>query len=136
MFWKIKKQVAVLKISILMTEKKKEEKLEWIFYIWYLITFKDQTKVLLNLRSEVNIISQVFTLYLNLKIEKTNTRIQKIDDTTLKTYKIVIFTFFVLDKDDKVRFFEESFLLANVKSNIVFKLFFLTISYTNIDFKI
>ena len=38
------------------------------------------------------------------------------------------------DKDDKERFFEESFLLANVKPEIVFKILFLTMSNTDISF--
>ena len=50
-----------------MTEKK-EEKLEWVPCIWYLVTFKDQTEALLYSESEVNIISQTFTHQLGLKI--------------------------------------------------------------------
>ena len=49
-----KKLVAISVISILITEKK--EKLEQIFYIWYFIIFKDQTKTLLDLKSKVNIL--------------------------------------------------------------------------------
>ena len=47
---------------------------------------------------------------------------------------MVIFTFFILNKDEKMEFFEESFLLVNVKLDIVFRMFFLIISNTNIDF--
>ena len=45
-----------------MTEKKIVEKkeLEQIPCIWYSITFKDQTKALLDSESEVNAISQIF----------------------------------------------------------------------------
>ena len=52
----------ILAISIFMTKKTKKEELEWVFCIWYFVTFKDQTKALLNLKSEVNVISQVFAL--------------------------------------------------------------------------
>ena len=52
--------MTVLATSILMTSKKKEEKLEQITCIWYSITFKDQTKILLNLENEVNAISLAF----------------------------------------------------------------------------
>ena len=48
---------------------------------------------------------------------------------------MVIFNFFILDKDHKKRFFEENFLLANVKLDIVLRIFFLTISNVNIDFQ-
>ena len=39
---------------------KKKEKLERVFCIWYLVIFKDQIKALLDSRSEVNAMSQVF----------------------------------------------------------------------------
>ena len=48
---------------------------------------------------------------------------------------MVVFTFSILDKDNKERFFEKSFLLAEVKSNIVLGRSFLTMSNTDIDFK-
>ena len=48
---------------------------------------------------------------------------------------MVVFTFFVLDKNNKKRFFEESFLLADVKSNIMIKMLFFTMSNANINFK-
>ena len=44
---------------------------------------------------------------------------------------MVVSIFFILDKDSRERFFEKSFLLANVKSNLVFQICFLTI--TNAD---
>lgn len=45
--------MAVLAISILMTEKTEEE-LEQIHWIQYPVSFKDQTKALLNSKIEVN----------------------------------------------------------------------------------
>lgn len=68
--------------------------------------FKNKTEALLDSKSKVYIISQAFILQLGLKIQKTNIKVQIIDDITLKTYKIVLLTFFVLDKDDRKRFFE------------------------------
>ena len=53
-------------ISILVTKKKEEFVL--VAYILYLITFKIQTKALLNLKSEVNTINQAFASQLDLKI--------------------------------------------------------------------
>ncbi len=58
--------------------------------------------------------SQVFAYQSDLKLRKTNVGAQKIDGTTLDTYGIVIFIFSILNKNGKKRFFEESFLLANV----------------------
>ncbi len=89
-----------------MTDKKTEEEFERIFCIWYSIIFKDQTETLLNSGNEVNIISQAFDHQLGFKIRKTYIRAQKIDGTTLETYRMGVSIFFILDKDDRKRFFE------------------------------
>ena len=48
---------------------------------------------------------------------------------------MIVFTFFILDhKDDRKRFFEKSFLLVNVKLDIVFGMLFLIITNADIDF--
>ena len=47
---------------------------------------------------------------------------------------MVVSTFSVSDKNRKKRFFKESFLLADVKSEIVLGIPFLTMSNANIDF--
>ncbi len=48
---------------------------------------------------------------------------------------MTVSTFFMSDKDDRERFFEESFLLADVKSDIVLGMPFLTMSNANVDFQ-
>ena len=48
---------------------------------------------------------------------------------------MVVSIFFVSDKDSRERFFEESFLLADLKSEIVFGMPFLTMSNADIDFQ-
>ena len=48
---------------------------------------------------------------------------------------MVVFIFSVSDKDGRERFFEESFLLANVKPEIVLGMPFLTMSNADIDFQ-
>ena len=48
---------------------------------------------------------------------------------------MVVFTFFISDKDGKKRFFEESFLLADIKPEIVYGMLFLTRSNADIDFQ-
>ncbi len=117
---KSKKLVAVMATSTSMTEKTEEE-LECVLCIWYPVTFKDKTKTLLDLGSKVNIMSQVFSHQLGLKIHKTDVDTQKIDGTTLKIYKMVVSIFFMSNKDGREKFFEESFLLANIKLDIVLK---------------
>ncbi len=47
---------------------------------------------------------------------------------------MVVFTFSVADKDGRKRFFEESFLSADVKPDIVLGIPFLTMSNVNVDF--
>ncbi len=70
--------------------------------------------------------SQAFAQQLGLKIWKTNVRAQKIDGTTLETYKMVVSTFSMSYKDGRERFFDKSFLLADVKSDVLFRMLFLT----------
>ena len=79
--------------------------------------------------------SQVFTFQLGLKIQRTNIEAQKIDNTTLETYEIVVSTFFVSDKDRREKFFEKSFLLADVNPDVVLGMLFLTMSNVDIDFQ-
>ncbi len=79
--------------------------------------------------------SQAFASQLGFKIRKINFGTKKIDDTILETYRIVISTFFILDNDNRERFFEESFLLADVKPDVVFRMFFLTMSNIDINFE-
>ena len=119
-----------------MTKKKTEEKekLEQIPCIQYFITFKEQTEVLLDSRSKINIINKALDSQLDFKIWKINVRTQKIDGNTLEIYKMIVSIFFVLNKDSKKRFFEESFLLADVNSDIVLEMLFLTMGNINMDF--
>ena len=90
---------------------------------------------MLDSKSKVNIISLAFTYYLSFIIWRTNVGVQKINGTTLETYKMVVFTFSMLDKDDRERFFKENFLLADVKPDIVLGMPFLTISNIDVDFQ-
>ena len=117
------------------TTDKKTEELEQVLCIWYSLTFKDQTETLLDLGSKVNAMGQAFAQQLGLKIRKTNVEAQKIDDTTLETYKMIVSTFSVLDKDRRERFYEKSFLLAVVSPDIVLGIPFLTMSNIGIDFQ-
>ena len=59
---------------------------------------------------------------------------QKIDGTMLDTYKIVVAAFLVTDKANQVKFFEETFLVANVSLKVVFRMLFFVFSSANIDF--
>ena len=126
---KAKKLVALLETSMSMTGKKtEEEELKRVPCIWYPVISKDQNKALLDSGSEINTINPVFASQFDLKIWKTNVGAQKIDGTILDPYGIVVSIFSMLDKNGKERYFEESFLFAEVKSEIVFAILFLMLS--------
>ncbi len=48
---------------------------------------------------------------------------------------MVVTIFSILDKDKRERFFKESFLLADVKPDIVFGISFLTMNNADVDFQ-
>ena len=79
--------------------------------------------------------SLAFTRQLGLKTQKSSIGAQKINSTTLKTYEMIVFIFFILDKDNRERFFKKSFILTDIKLDIVLRIFFLIINNTNIDFQ-
>lgn len=62
---------------------------------------------------------------------KIDIDIPKIDSFILAIFYIVIATFSINDKNEKIKFFKQSFLLANISFDIIFEIFFLTLN--NID---
>ena len=124
-----------------MTETSKEDDviLERIPYIHYLIQFKKdvnetQVQALINSESEINAIYLIFVKELGLPIRLTDVRAQRIDGTTLDIYEIVVAAFSMTDKANQVRFFKETFLVANISPKIVFGMPFLILSGADIDF--
>ena len=115
-----------------------EEALEHIFCIHYPVQFKNTDKApvqgLINSGSEVNAIYQSFVKQLGLTIRPIDIGVQKIDKTTLDTYGIVVAVFSVVVKTNRVRFFEEIFLVANVSPKVVLGMPFLILSDADIDF--
>ncbi len=71
---------------------------------------------------------------LGLTTQKTDVGDQKIDGSTLVTYEIVIVRFSDQDKLGKVRFFEDTFLLADTNMEVVLKMLFLIFSNVDIWF--
>ena len=63
-----------------------------------------------------------------------NVGAQKIDRTILETYGMVVAFFSVIDQANKVKFFEKTFLLTNVRSIVVLGMFFFTLSDADVDF--
>ena len=71
---------------------------------------------------------------LGLQTQKTNVEAQKNDGSSLDTFEMVIAGFQVLDKQDRTRFFQETFLLANTIIKIILGMLFFTVSNTDIQF--
>ena len=82
----------------------------------------------------VNAIHLTFAKQLGLSTGPTDVRAQKIDGTTLNTYGMIVAAFSIVDKANQVKFFEETFLVANISLKIVLEMFFLTLSGADVDF--
>lgn len=59
---------------------------------------------------------------------------QKIDDTILDIYRMVVMAFLIMDQADCIKFFKEIFLMTNVSPEIVFRILFLTLNSADINF--
>ena len=71
---------------------------------------------------------------LGLEVQKTDVGAQKIDNSLLQTFGMVIAGFQVEDKLGRARFFQESFLLAETSMEVVLGMPFLTLSNADIQF--
>lgn len=133
---KLKNLVLVLANSLFVTETSKEDNtLEKILYIYYLIWFKkNKVQALFDLSNKVNIMTSAFTSKLRLKICHTNVRAQKIDNFTLEMFEMALASFWRKDKLGRARFFQETFLLANISTKVVLVILFLNLSNANIQF--
>ena len=85
-------------------------------------------------RSEVNAINLSFAKQLGLRIRLIDVGVHKIDSIMLDTHKIVVATFSVMDKANRIRLFEETFLIANVWPEVVLEMLFFTLSGVDVDF--
>ena len=72
-----------------------------------------------------------YTKKLGFKIQNINVRANKIDSSTLKSFEIVIANFQIKDKVSRSRFFQKTFLIANIKFKMIIEMFFLKISNAN-----
>ena len=110
----------------------------WVLYIYYPLRFrkdkKNEVQALINSSSKVNIMMLAYALKLGLKICRINVGAQKIDGSILKTFGIVLASFQVEDKLGKIRFFQETFLLADINMEVVLGILFLILSNADIQF--
>ena len=93
-----------------------------------------RVQVLINSGSKVNVIHPNCAKQLGLPVRPIDVGTQKIDGTSLDTYRMVVAAFSVVDKVNWVRFFEKIFLIANVSLEVVIGMSFLTLSGANVDF--
>ena len=118
--------------------------LEQITYMKYLIVFQGglgQVSKILNpvsaifdLGSEVNVIHPAFIEKLGFTVQSTNIGTQKINTTILKIYRMVLVVFLMIDKANRIKFFEKTFLIVYVSPNIVFGMSFFILSDIDINF--
>ena len=121
-----------------MTEASMEDtSLARVLYIHYPVQFRkdgSQVQALLNSGSEVNAMNLAYALRLGLRVHRTDIGAQKIDRSTLETFGMVLASFQVEDKLGRLRFFQETFLLADISTGVVLGMPFLTLSNANIQF--
>ena len=84
--------------------------------------------------NEINAINLDSAQKLGFKIWKTNIRAQKIDDSTLEIFGMVIADFQVEDKANKLRFFQKAFLVTDTIFEIILEMFFLKFSNADVLF--
>ena len=103
--------------------------------IHYPVRFQEeQVKALLDSGSEVNAMNLDYARKLGLKIRRTNIGAQKIDGSALETFGMVIADFQVEDKASRPRFFQETFLVADTKFEVILGMPFLKISNADVSF--
>ena len=71
---------------------------------------------------------------LGLRVRHTDVGAQKIDGSTLQTFGMVLANFRMEDKLGRTRFFQETFLLADISAEVVLGMPFLTLSNANVKF--
>ena len=119
----------------LVTETSKEDDvaLQRVPCIYYPIRFKkNEVQALINSGSQVNAMAPAYASRLGLRVYRTDIGAQKIDGSTLKTFEMVLASFQIEDKLGRTRFFQKTFLLANISTEIVLSMPFFTLSNANV----
>ena len=93
-----------------------------------------QVWALIDSGSEFNTMTLAYVLRLGLQAHHTNTRAQKIDRSIFQMFGMVLADFQVKDKLGKARFFQETFLLADICAKVVLGMLFLILSNVNVQF--
>ena len=130
-----KKLVSVWATSSSETETSKEDDvpLQRVLYIYYPIRFKmKKVQTLIDLGNEVNTMTPAYASRLGLRVHCINIGAQRIDGSMLETFEMVLARFQWEDKFGKIRFFQETFLLADISTEVVLGIPFLTLSNANV----
>ena len=135
-----KKLVSVLATSSSVTEASKEDHvtLERVLFVYYPLRFQKDTvdvRALIDSGSEVNAMTPAYASKLGLRVCHTDIGAQKIDGSTLQTFGMVLANFRMEDKLGRTRFFQETFLLADISAEVVLGMPFLTLSNANVQFE-
>ena len=130
-----KKLVSILATSSSVTQTNKEVTLKRVPYIYYPLCFRKDTigvRALVDSGNEINTMTPTYVAKLGLQVRKTDIRAQKIDGSTLETFEMVLADFQVGDKLGRARFFQETFLLADISAEVVLGMFFLNLSNADV----
>lgn len=84
--------------------------------------------------SKINTMTLFYIVELVFIPQTINFGTQAIDDSTLKIYKIVIVSFLLQAKLSEIWYFKETFLLADIRMEIIFRI--LLFSLSNINFNL
>ena len=122
-----------------MTETNKEDEvtLEQVLCVYYSFHFWKDTidvRTPINSGSEVNIMILAYASKLGLQARHFNVGAQKIDGSTLQTFGMVLASFQVEDKLERARFFQKSFLLADISVEMVLGMSYWTFSNVDVQF--
>ena len=113
------------------------ENLIWVPSIRYPITFQIKSvpiSGLFNSSCEVNAIHLIFARELGLFIMPIDVRDKKIDGTTLDIFGMVVAAFWAIDKVNRVKFYEETFLVTNISLKVVLGILIPILSNADMDF--
>ena len=89
---------------------------------------------MINLSNEVNAKTPAYASKLGFQVHRINTKAQKIDGSTLEIFRMIMASFLVENKLGRARFFQETFLLADIDMEVVLGMLFLIFSNADIQF--
>ena len=105
--------------------------------IHYQVKFRKDsngTQALLNSGSKVNAINLAYASKLGFRVHCTNIEAQKIDGSIVELFGMVLASFQVEDKFGRIRLFQETFLLADISTEVVLGMLFLNLSNADVQF--